>query len=554
MLSAATQTALQALSSASFTVLWEELGEAEKPAVLRARCRTDRALFCRVFFAEHFEKDWSPVHLEFLTTPKVSWRERSATVKRCRVAPRGSAKSTLKSFAELAHDICYGLEVCILVFSTGFQLSEDLVKDLYRVFSHPEAAPELHQVYGPFRVSGSQTQFSVQVPGGERLGTQVAAKSFGSGATRGHRYQGRRPSKVVLDDTVNAKHVRNPDQRQESWKYLNSDILKAGTRGTLYELVGTIQHPDDLVARVAASPGWDTKTWKNLIRWPTNMALWEQVRQRWADRSNPHRLEDARQWMEAHRQELAAGAEVLWAEGRSLWELMQAFWEAPASFWAEDQNQPRDVDACLFDLERVRTCRYDPGTQTITTSRGTVIPLSACTVALWLDPSSGADQRDYPALAVVAHHRLPQAKLGMSYVLHAELIRRQPSAQQEALWQLWERFAACRPKVGMDATGTQALLGEAFTRQQEERRKAGKAWQMPIHAYTLSENKQDRIGGLEPALANGWLELADDLPGEVLDQLRDFPNGAFDDGIDAIERAEWLLTRAVPHVESYKRG
>lgn len=428
------------------------------------------------------------------------------------------------------------------------------MQTLHDVFTNPELAPELHEVYGPFRVRGTQTAFAVFCPGGEALGTQIAAKSFGAAQTRGHKYAGHRPSKVVLDDTVNPKRLKNPEQRDEAWRYLQRDIDKVGARYTVLELVGTIQHADDLVARVAKSPSWQTTTWRNLIAWPKLMDRWDECRRLWADLTDPDRVATARGFYDRHREQLDDGAVVLWPEGRGLFDLMASWWQDPAAFWAEDQNSPRDVDTCLFDLEKIPRCRFDG--LVITTSKGVSISLNDCEIAIWLDPSSGGKGRDFPAIAVVAHHiprRSPGslragASQGYCYVLSVELTRRQPSAQQEALWATWERYIHLRPKVGMDETGTQALLGEAMERLQEKRRAQGIAWQMPVRAVTLSENKERRIARLESRFLHGWLELAQDVPGEVIDQIRDFPSAAFDDALDAIERAEWLLTGDTPTV------
>lgn len=538
---------IQQMSIPAFERLWNELDEASKPATLRARCRTDRDLFCRAFFPELVEIDWSPVHREFLATDKPGWRQRDRQTKRARVAPRGSAKSTLKSYIEILHDIVYGLEICVLIFSTGFQLSEDLVKDIHEVLTNPSQAPEFHEVYGPFKIGGTQTQFSATCPDGEVLGTQVAAKSFGSGSTRGHRYAGRRPSKIVLDDTVNPKRVKEPEQRESNWSYLVKDIEKCGFRYTLFELVGTIQHPDDLVARVAKHPGWQTVQWANVIAWPERMDLWAKCRESWANLSDRHREDTARAFYAEHRAEMDQGAEVLWSAGRPLWELMLSFWSSEASFWSEDQNAPRDVGSCIFDVATVRRCHIDG--QIITASSGKKYPMEECQVAIWLDPSSGGKRSDFPAIAVIAKH-----KSGWRFVVFVTIERRQPSAQHAALWRTWERFASRRPAVGIDVTGTQGLLDEAIEQGREERRKAGKQWNMPTRGYSLSDDKEVRIASMEPDIVNGWIEFADDLPPEVMEQLRDFPNGAYDDAIDAIERADWLLTAAVPQVATITRG
>ena len=51
----------------------------------------------------------------------------------------------------------------------------------------------------------------------------------------------------------------------------------------------------------------------------------------------------------------------------------------------------------------------------------------------------------------------------------------------------------------------------------------------------------NRIMRLAPRISNGWIQFADDLPPELMDQFRSIPTGAHDDGPDAVERAIWVL-------------
>lgn len=535
-LSPGTSAEIARLTPEAFAGLWGRLADArQRYAVLYERCRTDLALFARVFFPDRFDLQWSPVQKHFFATMLPSWRDRTRQHRRRWVAPRGSAKSSIKSFLEPLHDILYGREVCIHVYSTGYRLAESLVKDLHSVLSEPP--PLLLAVFGPIILTGTQTSFVARVTNAEPLGTAVVAMSFG-GDARGYKHEGKRPSKFVLDDTVDPKHIKNPERREDQWKFLQRDIGRAGWVYSTYELVGTIQHPDDLVARVVAAPDWTGQTWKNLIAWPTRMDLWEECRKLWANLDDPNRLETARAFYEQRREAMDAGALVLWPEGRPLFDLIQTWWASPGAFWTEDQNDPKEAGDALFRVDKMRKCTWDR--EWIYTSRGNKVPMSRCQIAIWLDPSGGKKGADLPAIAVVA--RDPQ---GWRYVLAVEAVSRTPSEQQLALWRWWERFAHLHPQVGTDETGTQSLLGEAFERQREERRKQQIPWTMPIQGYSLSEDKIQRIARLEPDFLNGFLEICADLPGVAIEQLRDFPNATHDDIPDAIERADWLLSRTV---------
>lgn len=536
MLSPDTRTRIEQMSLEAFEGLWARLDSDDaRVAALYERCRTDLALFARTFFPERFDLHWSPVQAHFFKTRLPGWRLRTRQHRRRWVSPRGSAKSSVKSFLEPLHDILYGNEVCIHVYSTGYRLAELLVKDIHAVLADPPSL--MRRVFGAIRITGTQTNFVAMVPGAESLGTAVVAMSFG-GDARGYKHAGKRPSKFILDDTVNPKHIKNPERRDDQWKFLQRDIGRAGWSYSVYELVGTIQHPDDLVARVVNAPDWTGQIWKNLIAWPTRMDLWEECKKLWANLDDPDRLDTARAFYEERREAMDAGAVVLWPEGRPLFDLMQTFWASPGAFWTEDQNDPKEAGDAIFPIDKVRRCTWDR--EWIYTSRGTRVAMSRCQIAIWLDPSGGKKGADLPAIAVVA--RDPQ---GWRYVLAVEAIARPPSEQQAALWRWWERFAHLHPLVGTDETGTQGLLGEAFERQREERRRQQRPWTMPVQTYSLSEEKIQRIARLEPEFKNGFLEICADLPGVAIEQLRDFPHATHDDIPDAIERADWLLFRDV---------
>ena len=527
-----TAAEIQALSRSEFEALWLASGPDSGP-VLVARCRTDLELFCLAFLGEWFPAPWSPIHRELLDLPKVAWSTRTNQRREAWIAPRKSAKTTLAGKGDIVHDIVYGYEVCVMLFSTKYEDAERMVKEVYQLFTEPTQAPELHAIFGPFTVTGTATEFSVRCATGDPLGTQLASKSFGSSG-RGHLYRGRRPSKVVMDDIVHPQHVQSPDQRAKDWRFLNGDVLKSGDVYTLFRMLNTIQHADDTPSRTARDPRWRVRRWRALVAWP-KLDRWEELRALWANLEDPDREETARSAHALRSDWYDEGAVVLWPSKRPLIDLMFDFWADPASFFAEDQNEPRDPSTAVFDLSRFRRCRFDGAN--IHTSRGTVVALTDCKAAIWLDPSSGKAGRDRPAIAAVVMDRY-----GWRYVVSVEILRRAPTEQHRALWAMWERLSSAKPRVGTDETGTQGLLGEALDRMREDRRKAGKAWALRIDGYALTGDKKLRIDRLEPDLHNGFIELDVAVPGEVLEEFRDHPTSTWDDAMDAIERADWLLT------------
>ena len=538
----------------------------DRDTALRMRLRHDRALFMRLMFPDTFSAPWSPVHLEFFGRAKIGWRHRRRPSLIADLAPRKSSKTTLEHKGDLLHDLVYGLEVCTLIYSTTYPDSERIVKAIYDVLKQPAQHELFHALYGPFALVGTQTEFAAFCPGGEPLGSQYAAKSFG-GSGRGHLYRSRRPSKVGMDDVVHPQHVQSAKQRDDDWGFLNKDVLKSGDTYTIYRMLNTVQHRDDTTSRAQRDPNWRCTKWKALISWPTNMDLWERCRVIWSNLDNggavvvdtpegpvsmPARLFDAMVFYEEHREAMDMGSSVLWPARRPLFDLMVDYWSNPASFHSEDQNEPHDPGRSVFNVARFRRVHFDGLTITMKNPDGTdarKIAISDCDWARWLDPSLGKDTSDYPALATVVRER----RTGYRFVLRCDMTKGPPSSQRQRVWREFERHPG--GKWGTDATGLGALFDEGYEREKQERKRQGKPWMMNMVGFKASEGQTELISRLEPDTLNGWLQFADDLDPVGIDQFADHPNAKHDDGPSSIERADWLLTgESMPTASLHARG
>lgn len=535
--------------------LLEYATPAEQAALIRGACRDDNELFVLTFFAERFEYGFSAMHRDILSRPKEPWTTREARINRALAAPRGNAKSTLVSYADVAHDIVYGFERFVVLISTTSDLSDDLVKDLYDLFTTPESAPEFHAVYGPFAVRGGMTDFIAKSPHGDPRGTRVWASSL-NGTIRGKKYAGIRPTRIILDDYEHPKHVNSAIQRTYSWNFLNADIGKAGRKGTIVDMLGTVLHTDAVLARVLKSAGWIAKKWASVISWPTNQALWSECHRIWSALDDPDRMDHARAFYAEHQAEMDKGAAVLWPEGEALYDLYVMRWtEGDAAFWRDKQNDPRDPTSMFFDVERFRRCRWDKSTGTLERldEKGGVVArwrLPQLEVAIFHDRSKGGSHNDFPATAVVA--RDPH---GYRYVLEVVLDQEPTSAQRARVWRLWESYrTAARVVVGADDTAqTELFAGESWERERQERQKRGSFWNLSVQSVTFDEEKNARIKSLEPDTLNGWLMFAE-LSEEVMGMFRDFPNATHDDAPDAIQAACWLLGGHMPTINAQNRG
>ena len=531
------------------------------------RCRFDIGFFAKWCWPSTFGRPWNPAHHHLLAPVDPPASARARTALRATAAPRGIAKTTIAK-ARLAHALVFGLDRCCLVVSAERELaaaiSDDLRgwfveegSELARLFAPQVRAPTApgrrparrargprpaaeadprKGTKGPFLVRGGKLRWSML--GWEGVLCGVIAKSFGT-QVRGSNIAGHRPSRMVVDDGERPDRVASARQRARAQQFLDDDILKAGPSagdgGLVVEWVGTVLHPDAILARLLKHPGWDARRFAAVIRWPDRADLWEACRAVWADLTlGPLEVREAaaRRFYADRRAEMDAGAELLDPVAVPLFAVYLTIWsQGMRSVLRELQNEPRDPTAALFDSASFARCRLerDREDEVIIAADGRRVRLADCQVRGRWDPAMGEGDGDFAALAVIAFDRF-----GFGYLLQVWMRRARPSAQLEALWAIAERWGMRR--VSLESNGFQAMLANDFARMQRERREAGRFWQLQVLPEPSSEEKASRIASLEVPLTAGWLQLDPaGVPPEVLAQFDDFPGGDHDDGPDAVE-------------------
>lgn len=156
-------------------------------------------------------------------------------------------------------------------------------------------------------------------------------------------------------------------------------------------------------------------------------------------------------------------------------------------------------------------------------------------IVAFVDPSVGSGQQnDFKA-------RITVGWTGEFYdVLHAWIRRTSIDHMIRSTYTGYEEY---RPhQVGLETNNFQILLKREYSR-------AAKTFgfQLPIKPVVQKENKESRIVRLSPLIENGlvrFVENAGDM-NLLIDQLLDFPDGANDDGPDALEGAIRLLEKLV---------
>lgn len=532
----ATAASVARLSSSDFESLWVATPDTDgRKALLRARFRWDVEAFCRWCWPDRFNLPFNSFHRalfdEALERP--AWddpdRARRPGVHSAVAAPRGYAKSTIGSFALVMHKIVYGLEAFVLLISHELGLANDLSNDL-RSALEQEDSP-LAELYGPFEIEGGVTSWRVKVAGAPSVG--VLPRSVKS-AVRGRKHptRGIRPTLVVLDDAEDKDKVRVAARRRELWSFLNSDVLKVGSRtgGTDIWVRGTVLHPDAMLARLLEEPGWRGQKWKAIEQWPVRADLWERCGAIYKDLAlGPRRAKLARAYYEARKAEMDRGSRLLDPESDSLYALYEQIWVGGlAAFLRERQNDPVDPSASLFLPERFSRFKLRESSLVVNGVPRQVKLADLRLKAYW-DPTMGGPEADFGALVV-----LGRDSHGYAYVLDVVLTRQPVSGQLEHVWRLAERWQL--REFGYESNGFQELAEQTWPQQRERRKAAGAYWQVELVGSKTHEPKEARIASMQADIENGWLLFADHLPSEYFNQFAQFPSGANDDGPDATQK------------------
>lgn len=521
----------------------ERLPPSEGLDLVRGWHRHDLGAFGLTVFPDRVRSAFNALHLDLIAISKPAFWERHSEIREAVAAPRGSAKSTIVTFIDLVHDAIFGLEAFVGVSTNIAPLAEVMVADLFAAFSDPDLAPELHDLYGPFKVTGTKTDFVVKSLYGRRGGTCYRAYSIRS-TVRGHRHNGYRFTKFIIDDGEHPERVKRPANRDADDQHIETDIAKAGEPGLWLRMFGTVLISDSVLQRKLnpeESLRWDGRKYGAILSWPDEReGLWEEGRAVWSDLSigsAKERYSTLAAWYQANRDVLDRGARVLWPERKPLLELMIAYWSDPLAFWAEDMNEPRLSTDLLFDVEKLRYISFDG--ERIVRDDGSSVGLAQCSVRIFWDPKPEGQKdkgRDSAAWAVVA--RCPA---GAYYVLHTYQVRADRFTQWLVTARILNRFPTALG--GYENNGGSLEGVEEWVKFCHEHGITGR-----IRGYqSHGASKSDRIADMQPATLNGFLRFArSDIDPDTYNQLRHWPRGKTDDIIDAIERAKWL--HSIGHV------
>lgn len=475
----------------------------------------------RKYLPQHFTRPASDMHRWLARQLDQMCRCRGTKVNL--LGPRGSAKSTLGTLAFPLWAAVECREPYIWIVSdTRHQACAHLANLRAELADNPRLAADYPQAAG----RGLVWRENVIV-----LRNGVRVEAFGTGQRiRGQRHGAHRPTLIICDDLQNDDHIHSAHLRGLAQQWFDGTLLRAGTARTNVLNLATALHREALAVQLNRRPGWISRIFKAIQRWPDQMDLWERWEAIYTQADNPQATRLAWRFYEEHRRRMDAGAIVLWPEEEDLYTLMCIRAESGrVAFEREKQNSPIAPELCEWPEEYFSEQSWFDAW-----------PAGLVVKTMALDPSKGADSRrgDYSALVMLGVDRQ-----GAIYV-EADLARR-PVPQIIADAVAW--YQQFQPDVfGVEANQFQELLAGQL---EVEFRRRGLLAARPV-ALDNRVNKLVRIRRLGPYLASGRLRFKRRSPGTrlLVEQLRNFPAGDHDDGPDAAEMAlrlaaEWLRSR-----------
>lgn len=490
----------------------------------------DLQYFGRAYLGHYFTRETPVFHRELdriwqsgvLKGKDPFSKETVAEIRRlpgCRravAAPRGHAKSTNLTFKDTLHAIVYGYKPYILILSDSSDQAQGFLADIREEL---EENPAIREDFGDLQGKKAWREDVLLTS------TDIKVDAIGSGKKiRGRRHKNWRPALIVLDDIENDDNVRTPEQRKKLENWYFKAVSKAGDDYTDIVYIGTILHYDSLLSKVLKNPAYQSVKYKAVISWAERKDLWDQWEEIFIDLDNESREQDARDFFEVNKKEMLKGTQVLWEDKLPYYNLMvMRVSEGEASFNSEEQNEPINPEDCLFNEEW-----FEYFVEAAIDFKEKRYRFYG-----FVDPSLGGKGKkrksDFSTIITLAK----DTQTGYMLVLDADIEKRHPDRIIEDILEK-ERWLKLTYGRGYTLFGCETNQFQWFLKEELAKRSAAAGIYLPIEEVNQTSDKHGRIQTLQPDIKNRYIKF-NPRHKRLLEQLRQFPMAANDDGPDALE-------------------
>lgn len=481
--------------------------------------------FAEFFMSEHLKYRPSKAHQEIHDLLYEITHKRNC--KLAIAAPRDFGKSTLVTLIYIIWSICYEKEKFIVILSNTSSQARHILENIRKELSENQrlraAFPEIFETEGRPKPP-RWTQYDIIT----RNGIEVLAAGSGQ-QIRGRKHGSYRPTLIIADDLESAENNFSNESREKQKNWFGKSILRLGSDDANYLFIGNLYHPHCLLSEYVdpqLNPAWISRVYRVIIEWPIRIDLWEKWRNIYRGREKFGEVngpEGALKYYQANKEAMDEGAVLLWSERHTLYSLMIAREENEISFMSELQNSPLDSKECLFNTDELQYWMNTyPTVEDLLHALGDNAEFyGAC------DPSLGSQnlKGDYSAIIVLAR----DARDGILHIIEADIKRRTPDETIEDILAYYKRYKFIN--FGIETNQFQKMM---LTQLEEKGREQG--LYISLEQFNNTPDKVKRIQSLQPLVKNGTIKFSK-YHKLLLEQMRDFPKGSFDDGPDALEMA-----------------
>lgn len=512
--------------------------ERDRKNLVYLRCATDKKLFALRYFPHYCALEFNPLHIDLMGSDSYG----QGGIRLARAAPRGYAKSTVTALIEPIHDVCYGLESFIVIFSNTEDQANQKLRDIRtEVLTNDKLIADYGIRFPSKRIA--ETSYVVQ------CGNHTCKfEGYGSGAeVRGIRFGASRPTKIILDDVEHSEEVLNEAIRVKYEDWMFQVVSKLGTTDTNIKVIGTILHPESLLANLTKNAAYDAKVYKAIISWSERQDLWDKWQKIYTNLDDPNRVTESTRFYEQNKDEMLKGTEVLWPEKESYFQLMKELIETGRrAFFKEKQNEPIGGVEALF--EKIHWYR-ETSEGFLIEETNKLIPWSELKDknGRWLsaygtlDPATGQTKAkpgklgDYASLLTGITNVLPGREYRLRLFVHSDWTKRAgPSTQMSRVFELNEEYDY--QKFGVETNLYRDLMQPNLEAERKVwEAKLKKPVSVPFYDIENVDNKEKRIYTLEPKVTHGWILFNRALSQTFMRQIEAFPHADHDDGPDSLE-------------------
>lgn len=505
---------------------------ANKLRLLRREIGSESILeFAKRYFPHYTKEDFSDFHKDICNTLMEmsigGCQKRTENRRLAFAAPRGHAKSTIVTLFYVMWSICYEKERFIFILSATANQAQKLLSEIKVALQSNERLkqdfPEVFTKRENVQTKWTQHEIIAE--------NDISIAAYGwDQDTRGLKHHEDRPTLFILDDVDGNKNTYSAQSRENVYGWFNSTILKGGAKIFNTVAVGTLIHPDSLLAKLTDKtirPDFESEVYRAVIKFSERTDLWQNWSNILFNRGELYQeeygLEAAEAFFNANKEVMLEGTKVLWPEMESYYTLMKIREiEGSYSFDSEKQNDPVNTKDSRYDPDKFHYWDDDGKSeaQLLSSFDNDFMFIAAC------DPSVGIMDReaDHSAIITLAKHK------GKLYVIDASI---EPRPQDHLVQAI---INYCKIRIPMDKFLIEGnLFPELLVKYVREQAQRDNIL-VPLKEIRSTSNKELRIFGMEAYITTGTI-LFSRRHTELLEQLKYFPRGEHDDGPDALEMA-----------------